>query len=74
MTSQRAVVPELRDVRCCESCKHEDKFIDKYGSIDEPYLCTKGARSKKGLNGCRTVTTKERCLIREMGCAQWQKK
>jgi hypothetical protein len=59
----------------CGTCKHEDKFKDSNElGIDEPYLCTKSAKTKKGLNGCKTVTLRKRAEIIKGTCKDWEAK
>ena len=65
----------MTNTKRCNTCLYEDKFtkVEEFG-IDEPYLCTKNAKNKKGLAGCRTVTRRERCEIAQNGCNDYKVK
>jgi hypothetical protein len=55
--------------RWCKFCKFEDKFFDALEmDYDEPYLCTRDATSNLGLDGCKTITEKERRRLSLVGC------
>lgn len=57
----------------CKTCQFEDVFLQaEERGIDNPYLCTKNAKGKKTLNGCRTVTNVERARIIIEGCPDWK--